>query len=94
MAAVYILYSSSLDQYYIGSCKELSDRVKQHLSMQIPGAFTAKAEDWVLFFSIKELKYEQARLIERHIKKMKSRIYIENLKKYPELSEKLVAKYQ
>jgi putative endonuclease len=31
------------------------------------------------------LSYSQARSVETHIKKMKSKIYIQNLKKYPEL---------
>ena len=93
MASVYILYSPSLDQYYTGSCKELFDRIEQHLSKKIPGAFTAKAKDWILYFSINELKYEQARQIEKHIKRMKSKTYIQNLKKYADLSEKLVIKY-
>jgi putative endonuclease len=30
--------------------------------------------------------------IERHIKKMKSKKYIQNLKKYPEMVEKLLIK--
>ena len=94
MASVYVLYSPSINQYYIGSCKELSERLAQHLSKEIPGAFTGKAKDWILYFSMNGLNYEQARQIEKHIKKMKSRKYIENLKKYPELSEKLIAKYQ
>ncbi len=94
MASVYILYSPSLNQYYIGSCKVLSERIEQHLCKEIPGAFTGKVKDWILYLSLNELKYEQARLIEKHIKKMKSRVYIENLKKYPELSEKIITKYQ
>ena len=94
MASVYILYSPSVNQYYIGSCKVLSERIEQHLSKKIPGAFTAKVKDWILYFSISELKYGQARLIENHIKKMKSRVYIENLKKYTEVSKKLITKYQ
>jgi putative endonuclease len=36
---------------------------------------------------------EQAHKIENHIKKMKSKKYIENLKKYPEISLRLLQKY-
>jgi len=35
----------------------------------------------------------QALAIEKHIKSMKSKIYIENLKKYPEMVTKLLIKY-
>jgi putative endonuclease len=36
----------------------------------------------------------QARLIEKHIKKMKSKTYIHNLVKYPEIAEKLLLKFR
>jgi len=93
MAAVYILYSQSLDKYYIGSCIEVTERLDQHLSKIFPGAFTTKANDWVIFFSLIDLSYKQARSIESHIKSMKSKKYIQNLKKYPELSKKLINLY-
>jgi putative endonuclease len=32
-------------------------------------------------------------MIEEHIKKMKSKVYIQNLKKYPDMVKKLIAKY-
>jgi putative endonuclease len=80
MAAVYILFSPSANKYYTGSCKDINERFEQHLAVSIPGAYTAIAKDWILYFLIKELEYKQVRLIECYIKKMKSRIFIENLK--------------
>jgi putative endonuclease len=56
-------------------------------------SFTSLAIDWELFYSLDDLNYEQARGIEDHIKKMKSKKYILNLKKYPEISEKLKMQY-
>jgi len=73
MAAVYILYSPSLRKYYIGSCNEIFARVDQHLSVHFPGAFTAKTKDWIEYFNHDNLNYHQARKIESHIKKMKSK---------------------
>ena len=93
MAAVYILYSQSLNKYYIGSCVEVTERFDQHLSKIFPGAFTTKANDWVIYFSLINLSYTQARKIESHIKKMKSKKYIENLEKYPEISQNLINLY-
>ena len=52
-------------------------------------SFTAKADDWDEFFVIPDLSKHQARSIEKHIKLMKSSTYIRNLKKYPELVQKL-----
>jgi putative endonuclease len=36
---------------------------------------------------------EQAREIEKHLKKMKSRKYLENLKRYPEMLGKLLLRF-
>jgi putative endonuclease len=90
MAVVYILYSPSLDRYYTGSALNFESRIEQHLSREFSGAFTTKASDWQLYLLIDNLSFRQARNIERRIKLAKSRTYIENLKKYPELIEKLV----
>jgi putative endonuclease len=93
MAAVYILYSQSLNKYYIGSCAEVTERLDQHLSKIFPGAFTTNANDWVIFFSLINLSYKQARSIESHIKNMKSKKYIQNLERYPEISQNLINLY-
>ncbi|MCX6275362.1 MAG: GIY-YIG nuclease family protein [Bacteroidetes bacterium] len=93
MASVYILYSESLDKHYTGSCKEIEFRIHQHLNNDLEG-FTGRAHDWQLYFLAEGLNYGQARRIENHIKKMKSRKYLENLKKYPEIIEKLEEKYR
>lgn len=55
---------------------------------------TAKYDDWELFFRIENLEIGVAKKIEAHIKRMKSKIYIQNLTKYPEMVEKLVARYR
>ena len=94
MASVYILFSEKLNKYYVGSCLEISQRLADHKSKKYSDSYTGKADDWVLFYSIIDLKYEQARLIESHIKKMKSKSYIENLKKYADISRKLIEQYK
>jgi putative endonuclease len=93
MAFVYILKSNSLDRYYIGSCLDLAARLQEHLAGIYQAAYTHKASDWVLLFSIEGLGYDQARKIEAHIKRMKSKKYIENLFKYPEMVRSLVERY-
>lgn len=86
MAAVYILYSEKLDKYYTGSCFDLEIRLKQHKNKVFPGAFTSKADDWILFYSINSLSYNQVRKIENHIKKMKSKKFISKLYKIKNLA--------
>ena len=93
MASVYILFSKKIDRFYIGSCKDLHYRFEQHSSKAFSKSFTAKADDWELFFCVDQLQYAQARAIEMHIKKMKSKRYIQNLKRYPDILQKLIVRY-
>lgn len=92
MATVYILYSKSIDRYYIGSCLDLEQRVQEHVLNN--KGFTARVQDWKIFFKIENLEYQQARRIEKHIKNMKSKTYLVNLKKYNEITQKLIQKYK
>jgi putative endonuclease len=55
--------------------------------------FTARADDWQLVFEIFCDNNVQALSIEKHIKSMKSKVYIENLIRYPEMAESLKEKY-
>jgi putative endonuclease len=77
MAAVYILYSAQLHKFYTGSCREVFERMDQHLSEFFADAFTASAKDGIIYLYIDGLAYGQARKIELHIKRMKSKaIYL------------------
>ena len=93
MYQVYILYSLAADKYYIGVSKDVQKRIEMHNDALIEGAYTQIAKDWSLFFQIDCNNKSQALKIEKHIKKMKSRVYIENLKKYPNISKKLLLRY-
>ncbi|MFN5443387.1 MAG: GIY-YIG nuclease family protein [Crocinitomicaceae bacterium] len=94
MAVVYILFSAKLNKHYIGSCDNLSDRISKHKDKFYINSYTSKTEDWILCLTIENLEYEQARKIEAHIKQMKSKIYIENMKLYPEIVNRLIDKYK
>jgi putative endonuclease len=93
MAAIYILYSEKLAKYYTGSCQDLSNRLLEHHNKTFAESYTSNSDDWTLCFSEEGLGYNQARKIEQHIKKMKSKLYIENLMKYKEIIERLKEKY-
>ncbi len=93
MASVYILHSSSSDLYYVGYSKDLTLRIEYHENKEFHNSFTAKHEGWVLFYAIENLSAGTAVKIERHIKRMKSKIYIQNLKRFPDISRKLIQKY-
>jgi putative endonuclease len=93
MATVYILYSISADKFYIGSTNDLSLRLHYHHQKVFKKSFTSKYNDWELYYTIETEDNTICRKIEAHIKKMKSRTYINNLKIYPEMSQKLILKF-
>ena len=74
----YILYSKTLDQYYIGHTSEgLDERLRKHLSNH--SGFTGKMKDWIVIyfeeFETKSLAYKR----ELEVKKWKSRVRVEKL---------------
>ena len=93
MFAVYILYSPQIDRFYIGQTEDIESRLQLHRQKSFKTSFTAKTDDWELFLLVECSSRTQAILIESHIKRMKSRLYITNLKRYPSIVEKLKAKY-
>jgi putative endonuclease len=68
-------------------------RLHYHQIKEFENSFTSKYHDWELFYSIEGISAGTATKIESHIKRMKSRKYIEDLKKYPEMAQKLIARY-
>ena len=94
MPFVYILYSPLYNQFYTGATTvAVERRLEWHIGKHYENNFTTKTQDWELFFEIDCDTINQAFKIEKHIKAMKSKKYITDLKKYPEMAEKLKLKY-
>jgi putative endonuclease len=68
---VYILYSVSLDLYYIGSSVNPEERLRKHLANH--GGFTSKAKDWLICYSESFSDKTEALKRERQLKSWKSR---------------------
>ena len=94
MHFVYIIYSVSRDLYYTGESSDPHERLIKHNSGHYSDSFTNQASDWKLIFILECAHRSQAILIERHVKKMKSRTYIKNLIDYPDISNKLKNLYK
>ena len=92
MDCVYILHSKTLNRYYIGFTTDFETRLEFHKNAA-SHKFTANADDWNVFLIIDCQSKLQGLSIEKHIKNMKSKTYIENLKKHPEIIVKLKQKY-
>jgi putative endonuclease len=90
----YILYSKSFDRYYVGYTSDIEERLKLHNTGYFRGkSYTHFTSDWELFLLIPCDTIKQAVFIESKIKKMKSRKYIEDLNKYPEMVAKILDKF-
>ena len=90
----YIIYSKSIDRYYTGYTSDIIERLKLHNSGHFGGkSYTNRTNDWEIYLLISCKTIEQAVYMESRIKKMKSSKYIENLKKYPEMVEKIMKDY-
>ena len=90
---VYILHSEILSRFYTGYTSNLDVRIAFHENPE-SRKFTYNADDWIVFLKIDCKSQKQAMAIEKHVKQMKSSVYINNLKKYPEMVEKLLDKYK
>ena len=74
---IYILYSESKDNYYVGYSKNLKERLSKH--NQNHKGFTGKARDWRIVHTEEFPDKNSAVMREKEIKKKKSRKYIEFL---------------
>jgi putative endonuclease len=73
----YILYSSKLDKYYVGSTENIEERLKKHNLGN--STFTSRGTPWVLVYQEVFETRSQSLVREREIKNKKSRKYIEFL---------------
>ena len=73
----YILYSETLNRYYVGATQDISVRLDEHLWKH--KGFTAKAKDWQLRYREEHPTRAEAYSRERQIKRWKSRVMIEKL---------------
>ena len=77
MAWVYILYSKKIDKYYVGACTYLDRRFYEHNLGR--SKFTSTGIPWELVYTEEWEDLVLAKQRELKIKKMKSRIYIQEL---------------
>ena len=77
MYYLYILYSSDLDKYYVGSTNDLERRLSDHNRGK--DRFSRQAKIWILKYTEVYESRSDAYGREQEIKKKKSRKYIESL---------------
>ena len=72
---IYILYSQTIDQYYVGYSEDLENRIFRHNNSGSKS--TKKSNDWKLIYTESFDSKSEAVKRELEIKKKKSRKYIE-----------------
>ena len=79
MHFLYILYSISINKYYVGETPDVSIRIKQHNLHYFSKSLTKAASDWKVALSLECASKEEAVYLEKFVKKMKSRHFIEKV---------------
>jgi putative endonuclease len=77
MYHTYIIYSKTLDKFYIGSCENLEKRLNDHNTGR--STFTKTGKPWILIWTKAFSSRSEAQTEEYRIKAKKSRKYIEYL---------------
>jgi len=77
MYYTYILYSDSLDKYYVGYTSDINSRLDHH--NRAASRYTKRGIPWkLMYYEVYSSKHDAIKR-EQEIKKMKSRKYIEQL---------------
>jgi putative endonuclease len=79
MHSVYILYSPSIDTYYVGQSVNAHYRTFQHNQHFYPRASTIKASDWQIKIQFEVPGRKEALVVESYIKSMKSKTFLNKL---------------
>ena len=92
MYCIYILYSVASDIYYVGYTDDVKRRLEEHNDLS-ENSFTSKHRPWELKGSyVVSDNRGQTMKIEKHIKRQKSRIYIESILERGNI-DKLIERY-
>ena len=67
MYYVYIIYSLTIDRYYIGQTDNIEERMEQHKSGFFLHSYTSKTKDWKIVLSINCSSRKQSVNIESYI---------------------------
>ena len=93
MHSLYILYSKKLDRYYTGETNDIKERLKKHNDHSYKNAFTAAASDWEVKLVQEIENKEKAVYLEKFIKRMKSKVFIQKVIAQPNILDELLKNF-
>ena len=79
MHYLYVIYSPSIDRYYVGESPNVINRLDQHNSHYFRKGFTKAAQDWKIVLSTAWEHKDDAMYLEKFMKRMKSKTFIEKI---------------
>ncbi len=92
MHYLYILHSRTINTFYVGETYDLDERLSGHNKHLYEGSFTKIAEDWIIVLSFECISKGQAVSLEKFIKKMKSKVFIQKLINSPDILKDIIIK--
>ena len=92
MHFLYIIRSEKLNRFYVGESEQPKIRVEQHNSHYFKTNFTKAANDWKLALTFECKSKEDALYLEKFIKRMKSKNFIEKVIQNPTILKDVLTK--
>ncbi len=92
MHYLYIIYSKSLNKYYVGESHDVKKRLEQHKNHHYKSNFSRRASDWELLLQKQLENREQALYLEKFIKRMKSKKFTEKVINDPKILDNILNK--
>ena len=92
MHYLYIIYSTSANKFYVGETDNMGKRLLKHNIHSYKDSFTKIAEDWEVVLLFKCISKDQAVLLEKFIKRMKSKVFIEKVIANPDILADIISK--
>ena len=92
MHYLYIIYSPKVNKFYVGETDNMALRLLKHNNHSYEGSFTKIAEDWEVVLSFECSSKSQSLSLEKFIKRMKSKIFIQKIIENPKILDEIISK--
>jgi len=91
---LYIIHSESIDKFYIGESPNPVIRLELHNNHHFNKSFTNAASDWRIKLTYSCISIEDAKYLERFLKRMKNRKFIIKVIENPSILDDIISKKQ
>ena len=92
MYYLYVIYSKSVNRYYVGESPNVENRLRMHQNHYFKNGFTKAATDWEVLLSKECRTKDDAIYLEKFVKRMKSKTFIRKIIEDPKILDDILAK--